>query len=58
MAFGPSSNSMTGDHRMFFISPIIATPPAAHEIRVPQTIVGICTAALLACGYVAASCYF
>lgn len=43
---------------MFFISPIIATPQAAREIRVLQTIVGICAAALLACGYVAASCYF
>lgn len=32
---------------MFFISPIIATPPAAHEIRVLQTIVGICAAALV-----------
>jgi hypothetical protein len=48
---------MTGDHRMFFISPIIATPPAAHEVRVLQTIVGICVAALLTCGYVAISCY-
>lgn len=43
---------------MFFISPIIGTPPAAHEIRVLQTIVGVCATALLACGYVAASCYF
>lgn len=43
---------------MFFISPIIATPPAAHEIRALQTIVGICSAVLLTCGYVAASCYF
>lgn len=42
---------------MFFISPIIATPPAAHEVRVLQTIVGICVAALLTCGYVAISCY-
>lgn len=42
---------------MFFISPIIATPPVAHEIRMLQTIVGICAAALLACGYAAISCY-
>lgn len=42
---------------MFFISPIIATPPEAYEVRVMQTIVGICVAALLTCGYVAISCY-
>lgn len=42
---------------MFFISPIIATPPAAQEIRVLQTIVGVCSAALLTAGYAVAAFY-
>jgi hypothetical protein len=39
---------MTGDHRMFLISPAITTPPPnAQDIRILQTIVGVCSAALL-----------
>lgn len=32
---------------MFRISPMIETPPTAHEIRMMQTIAGVCFAALL-----------
>lgn len=32
---------------MFRISPMIETPPTIHQIRMLQTIVGVCIAALL-----------
>lgn len=32
---------------MFRISPMIETPPTAHDIRMMQTIAGVCFAALL-----------
>ncbi|MET0170928.1 MAG: hypothetical protein ABW206_00805 [Agrobacterium vaccinii] len=32
---------------MFHISPMIETPPTIHQIRLLQTVVGVCAAALL-----------
>ncbi|MBB3944676.1 hypothetical protein GGQ73_000601 [Rhizobium skierniewicense] len=32
---------------MFRISPMIETPPSIHQIRMLQTIIGVCSAALL-----------
>ena len=32
---------------MFSISPMIEVPPTTHQIRMLQTIVGVCAAALL-----------
>lgn len=33
---------------MFHISPMIETPSTIHQIRMTQTIVGVCAAALVA----------
>lgn len=32
---------------MFLISPMTTPPPTAHDIRVLQAVVGVCSAALL-----------
>ncbi|MFK0384963.1 hypothetical protein [Agrobacterium sp. NPDC090273] len=43
---------------MFTISPIITNSPAGNEVRVLQTIVGVCAAALLTASYAVAAFYF